>query len=190
MRRLLVVAGLLLGLTFAASSAAAPTATWLTTRSNAQLQLRDRFANVATVSCAPDRTSATQLFGTNRYWQRFWCTGRTYDRLSFRLRFRTTGQCGDCWTITNLTGIGVERLRTKAVAPAPQTASPTTSSGSCPSSYYRNSSGHCVPRPSTDPTLEPGGPTAICNDGTYSYSENASGTCSHHGGVAQWLHHP
>lgn len=31
------------------------------------------------------------------------------------------------------------------------------------------------------------GPTARCRDGTYSYSQHRSGTCSHHGGVAQWL---
>lgn len=30
------------------------------------------------------------------------------------------------------------------------------------------------------------GPTALCEDGTYSYS-TGSGTCSHHKGVAQWL---
>jgi len=29
-------------------------------------------------------------------------------------------------------------------------------------------------------------PTAICNDGTYSYSANRSGTCSYHGGVRSW----
>jgi hypothetical protein len=28
--------------------------------------------------------------------------------------------------------------------------------------------------------------TAVCRDGTYSYSRTRSGTCSHHGGVAQW----
>ena len=33
----------------------------------------------------------------------------------------------------------------------------------------------------------PAGATAICRDGTYSYSQNHSGTCSHHGGVRQWL---
>ena len=31
------------------------------------------------------------------------------------------------------------------------------------------------------------GAIAICRDGTYSYSANRRGTCSHHGGVAQWL---
>ena len=33
----------------------------------------------------------------------------------------------------------------------------------------------------------PAGATALCRDGTYSYSKHRSGTCSHHGGVARWL---
>jgi Protein of unknown function (DUF3761) len=33
----------------------------------------------------------------------------------------------------------------------------------------------------------PPGATALCRDGTYSYSQHRSGTCSHHGGVAKWL---
>lgn len=33
----------------------------------------------------------------------------------------------------------------------------------------------------------PEGACAICGDGTYSFSKNRRGTCSHHGGVAQWL---
>ncbi len=33
----------------------------------------------------------------------------------------------------------------------------------------------------------PPGATARCGDGTYSYSQHRSGTCSHHGGVAVWL---
>ncbi len=33
----------------------------------------------------------------------------------------------------------------------------------------------------------PPGATARCNDGTYSFSQHRSGTCSHHGGVAAWL---
>jgi hypothetical protein len=33
----------------------------------------------------------------------------------------------------------------------------------------------------------PPGATALCRDGTYSYSKHHSGTCSHHGGVARWL---
>jgi hypothetical protein len=33
----------------------------------------------------------------------------------------------------------------------------------------------------------PPGATALCKDGTYSFSQTRSGTCSHHGGVAIWL---
>ena len=33
----------------------------------------------------------------------------------------------------------------------------------------------------------PTGATAKCADGTYSFSQHRSGTCSHHGGVAEWL---
>jgi hypothetical protein len=33
----------------------------------------------------------------------------------------------------------------------------------------------------------PAGATAECADGTYSYSLHRQGTCSYHGGVAEWL---
>jgi hypothetical protein len=39
---------------------------------------------------------------------------------------------------------------------------------------------------SADETPPPGA-TARCRDGTYSYSQHRQGTCSHHGGVAEWL---
>ena len=32
----------------------------------------------------------------------------------------------------------------------------------------------------------PDGVTAVCKDGTYSYSKHHSGSCSHHGGVARF----
>jgi hypothetical protein len=34
------------------------------------------------------------------------------------------------------------------------------------------------------------GATAQCVDGTYSYSQHRSGTCSHHGGVERWINPP
>lgn len=52
--------------------------------------------------------------------------------------------------------------------------------------YYTNSRGHRVQSP-TRYTSAPSGATALCNDGTYSFSQSRRGTCSHHGGVAQWL---
>jgi hypothetical protein len=36
------------------------------------------------------------------------------------------------------------------------------------------------------PTYPPG-VTAVCKDGTYSYSQHKRGTCSHHGGVKKWV---
>jgi uncharacterized protein DUF3761 len=68
------------------------------------------------------------------------------------------------------------------------TTSNTSYSGttSCGTDYYRNSDGVCVHRPVSSDTAPPGA-TAQCRDGTYSFSQHRSGTCSGHGGVAQWL---
>lgn len=52
--------------------------------------------------------------------------------------------------------------------------------------YYTNSAGQRVQSPTYYPSA-PRGATARCVDGTYSFSKNRRGTCSHHGGVAQWL---
>lgn len=41
--------------------------------------------------------------------------------------------------------------------------------------------------PATRGGTVPTGATAICNDGTYSYSQTRQGTCSRHGGVKTWL---
>lgn len=64
------------------------------------------------------------------------------------------------------------------VAPTPAPAA------NCQNGTYVNSAGNTICRPSSSNT---GGATAICNDGTYSYSQSRRGTCSHHGGVRSWL---
>jgi len=66
------------------------------------------------------------------------------------------------------------------------TASAQATHTDCSRGYYKNVSGHCVHSPSSNAL----GATARCADGTFSYSEHASGTCSHYGGVAVWIHHP
>lgn len=58
--------------------------------------------------------------------------------------------------------------------------------GACGVDYYRNSDGQCVHDPVQAPSA-PSGATAECKDGTYSFSKHRSGTCSGHGGVAEWL---
>jgi hypothetical protein len=44
-----------------------------------------------------------------------------------------------------------------------------------------------VTTPTTIPTSAPVGATAQCRDGSYSFSQTRSGTCSRHGGVSSWL---
>lgn len=50
---------------------------------------------------------------------------------------------------------------------------------------YTNSWGEKVQSP-TYYSSKPAGATARCVDGTYSFSRSRRGTCSHHGGVAEW----
>jgi uncharacterized protein YgiM (DUF1202 family) len=52
---------------------------------------------------------------------------------------------------------------------------------------YINSFGEEVPRPRRSASV-PAGASARCSDGTYSFSRSRRGTCSHHGGVAEWLY--
>lgn len=52
--------------------------------------------------------------------------------------------------------------------------------------HYTNVNGYRVQSP-TYYDSAPTGATALCRDGTYSFSRNRRGTCSHHGGVAKWL---
>ncbi|WP_079017311.1 DUF3761 domain-containing protein [Mycobacterium tuberculosis] len=49
--------------------------------------------------------------------------------------------------------------------------------------------GQCIPAPRQVPpgSGAPPGATAICRDGSYSFSTHRSGTCSRHGGVLSWL---
>ena len=80
------------------------------------------------------------------------------------------------------------------VSPTPATQatnkadSPATTSGSCATDYYRNSSDVCVHRSvKIQNTSAPNGATAQCRDGSFSFSQHRQGTCSRHSGVAKWL---
>ena len=73
----------------------------------------------------------------------------------------------------------VERVTTMGTYVAP--AAP-----SCTNGTYVNSAGNTVCRPEVS-SGAPSGATAKCADGTYSFSQSRRGTCSSHGGVAQWL---
>ena len=54
--------------------------------------------------------------------------------------------------------------------------------------HYVNKDGQVVHSPThTKNGVVPAGATAQCSDGSYSFSQHHSGTCSHHGGVSTWL---
>jgi hypothetical protein len=77
----------------------------------------------------------------------------------------------------------------------PETLTPTPTASQQPSqpsdlsndSHYKNSDGNTVHSPAYSNAV-PAGATAQCRDGSYSFSQHRQGTCSHHGGVAQWLY--
>lgn len=52
--------------------------------------------------------------------------------------------------------------------------------------HYTNCDGQRVQTPTRYSDV-PAGATAVCRDGTFSFSKNRRGTCSGHGGVARWL---
>lgn len=85
----------------------------------------------------------------------------------------TTATCAYSWAAP---------VRVAAPVPVPAGGG----SGSGGGDTYTNVDGNQVHVPETAPA-PPAGATAKCNDGTYSFSQHHSGTCSHHGGVAEWL---
>ncbi|MFL9873468.1 hypothetical protein BWP39_18945 [Paraburkholderia acidicola] len=73
---------------------------------------------------------------------------------------------------------------------APDAASGTNADESSLSNHntYTNRDGNTVHAPARSLSGKvPQGASARCRDGTYSFSRHRSGTCSRHGGVADWL---
>lgn len=66
---------------------------------------------------------------------------------------------------------------------APLSAATTPAPTSAPAQSPPANSSPATSAPTSGP---PPGATAKCNDGTYSYSATHQGSCSHHGGVAQF----
>jgi hypothetical protein len=80
---------------------------------------------------------------------------------------------------------GVQKASSAATAPA-ATATP---SGAMPQSAPAAAakSTASASKPASAGNVDPTNATAKCKDGTYSKSKHRSGSCSHHGGVAEWL---
>jgi hypothetical protein len=99
-------------------------------------------------------------------------------------RVRSNKSAPECW----IHGNAIALLYTDDVAvtnssPAqrPRVTSPPSSGKT-----YVNVDGVRVPSPVFSNT-KPAGATARCRDGSYSFSQHRRGTCSHHGGVAEWF---
>jgi uncharacterized membrane protein YgcG len=73
-----------------------------------------------------------------------------------------------------------------ALVSVPRSSGRSSSSGGS-SSGGSSGGGSSSSSSSGSSSSAPAGATAICRDGTYSYSQHRSGTCSHHGGVSVWL---
>lgn len=75
-----------------------------------------------------------------------------------------------------------------AKGPVPATASSANESNLVEHRHYVNKAGRSVHSPAhTKDERIPEGATARCGDGSYSFSQSHRGTCSHHGGVSQWM---
>jgi hypothetical protein len=72
--------------------------------------------------------------------------------------------------------------RTAAPSTRAAVVAPATPAGKT----YTNVNGNKIPVP-TSAAARPAGATAQCNDGTYSFSQHHQGSCSHHGGVAEFF---
>jgi len=89
--------------------------------------------------------------------------------------------CSQGWCNVAVSQLGGYLLEEFLTSQAPQAA---TSQGR----GYINSQGEWVPSPTrTADGKPPSGATAHCRDGTFSFSHTRQGTCSHHGGVAEWV---
>ncbi len=88
-------------------------------------------------------------------------------------------ECSEGWcsvTVSRLAGYVLEEFLTTQPQPIAQGRG------------YINSQGQWVPSPTrTSDGQAPAGASAKCRDGTFSFSQSRRGTCSHHGGVAEWL---
>jgi hypothetical protein len=124
-------------------------------------------------------------------------TSSTVEDSSLALGLTQTHTTGSNGVLTHTYQVtytnGIETSRSAAVdavttAPVNEVIAHGTKAPelNCPNGTYVNSAGNTVCSPYSSSSA-PSGATAQCQDGSYSFSQSRSGTCSHHGGVASWL---
>jgi pyruvate/2-oxoglutarate dehydrogenase complex dihydrolipoamide acyltransferase (E2) component len=87
---------------------------------------------------------------------------------------------------------GVQKAAKSAAPAAPAAAAPAAAESPSPAAAPAPSTAASKAAPAakaaaTTGNTDPTGATAKCKDGTYSKSKQHKGSCSHHGGVAEFL---
>lgn len=125
--------------------------------------------------CAQTRTAKVNLNFRNSNST----SSKVLDVIPQGASFQLLANCADGWCLVSYKGqtgyVHKDFLWDKQ---------PSTQSGYSGRTY---ASARSWNSPTVRQFSHPAGATARCVDGTYSYSQHRQGTCSHHGGVAQWL---
>jgi hypothetical protein len=140
--------------------------------------------SLAAQSASPTNDTIAYTTATIRMREKPSPTARAVAILAEGTRVRLY-HCSEGWcgvSVQKLAGYALEEfLTTHPVRPV---ATAPTSQGR----GYTNVDGEWVPSPTrTADGQPPQGASAKCRDGTFSFSRHRQGTCSHHGGVAEWL---
>jgi hypothetical protein len=119
----------------------------------------------------------------------FHTSGKTYQKpVNYVRYFNVATDATVAFLISSPTE-PTTQTTTKPIAQPVSTPTPTPTpvqQPTCTNGTYVNSEGNTVCSPEAASSA-PAGATAQCVDGTYSFSQSHSGTCSHHGGVGNWL---
>lgn len=93
-----------------------------------------------------------------------------------------------CWVPATALGGDDEPTQLSATRSPHPIAKPSAQARTSRASAW---SARSSPRRSAPPSVRapryPSGASAVCRDGSVSFSASRRGTCSHHGGVAEWL---
>jgi Protein of unknown function (DUF3761) len=82
---------------------------------------------------------------------------------------------------------GVQKAGKSAAAAAPAAAESASPAAAPAPSAAASKAAPAAKSAATTGNTDPTGATAKCKDGTYSKSKHHKGSCSHHGGVAEFL---
>ena len=158
-----------------------------------QANLRDKPSQLAPIvgkvnrgdllsTIEPVRTGPWYQVRVSKTGAQGWIHGNTIALLQ---AVETTSSTATSTQVTASTSTAVQRPR--RVSQPVYESSPPASTNSRPTAgrSYVNVDGVRVPSPVFSDT-KPAGASARCRDGSYSFSVHRRGTCSHHGGVAEW----